>query len=190
VTFLFTDVVGSVALWEQAPGAMHEALQRHDAVVREAVARQDGYVMSTAGDAFHVVFDRAAQAAEAAVDAQRRLAAEPWPDGAAIAVRMGIHTGEALERDGDYFGPAVNLTARLMDLAQGSQVVISAATKEVVGRDLPADVDIVDLGDHLLRGLQLPQRVYALTGPVSLARCPSSLPALHRLEASRSPPIG
>jgi class 3 adenylate cyclase len=165
VTFLFTDVVGSVALWEQAPGAMHEALQRHDDVVRQVVARHHGYVMSTAGDAFHVVFDRAAQAVAAAVEAQRHLAAERWPDAAVIAVRMGIHTGEALERDGDYFGPAVNLTARLMAVAQASQVVISATTKAVVGRDLPADVDIVDLGDHLLRGLQSPQCVYALVGP-------------------------
>jgi class 3 adenylate cyclase len=114
VTFLFTDVEGSTRLWESAPSAMGAAMARHDELVRSAVQTQGGYVFSTGGDGFGVAFARAGDAIAAAVGAQGALAGESWPAEAAIEVRMGLHTGEADERDGDYFGSAVNRAARLM----------------------------------------------------------------------------
>src|SRR5215472_15831225 len=108
VTFLFTDIEGSTRLWAAAPNAMRKALERHDAIVRSGIESASGYVFSTGGDGFAAAFPRADQAATAAGAIQAALAAESWPDGAALRVRMALHTGEVEERDGDYFGPAVN----------------------------------------------------------------------------------
>ena len=104
VSFLFTDVVGSTPLWEREPGAMQVALARHDVVLRLVIEEFGGFVFSTAGDAFSAAFHTAAAAVSAAVEAQRRLQAEPWPDRAALRVRMGVHVGSVVERGGDYFG--------------------------------------------------------------------------------------
>ena len=106
VTFLFTDIEGSTARWEQQPEAMRAALARHDALVRAAIHEHGGHVVKTMGDAFHAVFARAPDAVAAALDAQRRLQAEPWDEiGRDLRVRMALHTGAAEERDGDYYGP-------------------------------------------------------------------------------------
>jgi len=102
VTFLFTDVEGSTSAWEAHPDAMAQAIVRHDAIVRAAVAAAGGGVFSTAGDSFAAAFTQAVAAARAALDAQRALAAEPWPPPLALRVRMGLHTGDAVERDGDF----------------------------------------------------------------------------------------
>jgi class 3 adenylate cyclase len=107
VTFLFTDIEGSTRLWQQDEAAMRAALERHDSILRSAIDGHGGYAFSTGGDGFGVAFARAGEAVAAAVDAQMRLAAEPWPEGAPIRVRMGLHTGEVSERDGDYFGTPV-----------------------------------------------------------------------------------
>lgn len=107
VTFLFTDIEGSTRLWDERPGAMRVALAQHDAVVRNAIERANGFVFSTGGDGFAAAFHRAEDALRAAIDAQRQLGATPWPDDAELRVRMGVHTGEAQERDGDYFGASV-----------------------------------------------------------------------------------
>jgi class 3 adenylate cyclase len=128
VTFLFTDIEGSTRLWDSATTAMRTALARHDVIVREAIEAHGGHVFATGGDGFAAVFERAARGLAAALDAQDRLGAEGWPDGAEIRVRMGLHTGEVEERDGDYFGPAVNRAARLMAVAHGGQVVCSDVT--------------------------------------------------------------
>src|SRR5215216_2543014 len=108
VTFLFTDIEGSTASWEHQPEAMRVALARHDALIRAAITEHGGYVVKTMGDAFHAVFVRAPEAVAAAVDAQRRLQAEPWGELGPIRVRMAVHTGAAEERDGDYYGPPLN----------------------------------------------------------------------------------
>jgi hypothetical protein len=155
VTFLFTDVEGSTRLWEAVPEAMRVAVARHDAIVRAAIERRGGYVFSTAGDSFAAAFARATDGLGAAVDAQAALATEGWPEGAAVRVRMGVHTGEASERDGDYFGPSVNRAARLMDAGHGGQVLVGASTAAVVGSS-----GLVDLGEHRLRDLAEPQRVF------------------------------
>src|SRR5262249_45929815 len=131
VTFLFTDVEGSTRLWESAPSAMGTAMARHDALVRSAVEAHGGYGVSAGGGRFAVAFARAGDGIAAAVDAQSVLARESWSASVVIRVRMGLHTGEAEEREGDYFGSAVNRAARLMGLAHGGQVVASAATADV-----------------------------------------------------------
>jgi class 3 adenylate cyclase len=113
VTFLFTAIEGSTLLWEEQPADMRLALATHDRLIREVVEAHEGYVFSTSGDAFSVASSTPGNAVTAAVAAQRRLDAEPWPNGVALRVRMGIHTGTADERDGDYFGPALNRAARM-----------------------------------------------------------------------------
>ena len=113
VTFLFTDIESSTRLWDEHPAEMQIAVERHDAIVREAIESGGGYVFSTAGDGLAAAFGRAGDALDAAVVAQRRLETEPWPEPVVISVRMGLHTGEAQERDGSYFGTALNRAARI-----------------------------------------------------------------------------
>ena len=162
VSFVFTDVEGSTRLWEQQPEAMRVALTRHDEILRAAIDDHGGYVFSTAGDAFSAAFHTPFDAVSAAVEAQRRLQAEPWPAGAQIAVRMGVHTGTAHERDGDYFGTALNRAARLMGLAHGGQILVSLPVEELVRDALPDDVHLVELGEVELRGLSRPETVFQL----------------------------
>src|SRR6185503_9881824 len=95
VTFLFTDIEGSTSRWEHQPEAMRVALARHDALVRSAILEHGGHVVKTMGDAFHAVFARAPHAVVAALDAQRRLQAEPWGAIGPLRVRMALHTGAA-----------------------------------------------------------------------------------------------
>src|SRR5205807_7033330 len=109
----------------------------------------------TGGDGLGAVFTRAGDALGAAVAAQEALEAEPWPTASPLRVRMGVHTGEATERDGDYFGPAVNRAARLMAAGHGGQVLVSATTAGIVGT-----TGLVDLGVHQLRDLAEPQQVF------------------------------
>ncbi len=147
VTFLFTDVEGSTRLWEQQPVEMQVALERHDEILRSSIESHGGYVFSTAGDAFAAAFARAGSGVDAAVDAQRLLGNEAWPVGVTLRVRMGLHTGEAHEREGDYFGSALNRAARIMGLGAGDQILMSAVTAGIV------DVDRRSEGLCELRGL-------------------------------------
>ncbi len=146
VTFLFTDVEDSTRSWEEAPADMAAALQVHDGIVRDAIERHDGYVFTTVTDGFGAAFARAGDAASAAIEAQQRLTGAALP----FAIRMGLHTGEATERDGSYVGPSVSRAARLTSLAHGGQVVASDTT-EVMLRDRVA---VRPLGEHRLRGLR------------------------------------
>jgi predicted ATPase/class 3 adenylate cyclase len=165
VTFLFTDIEGSTTRWEHRPEAMRLALARHDALVRAAIHEHAGHVVKTMGDAFHAVFVRASDAVAAALIAQRRLQAEPWGEIGPIRVRMAAHTGAAEERGGDYYGTPVNRAARLMSAGHGGQVLLSQSTYELV-RDAPPDeVTFVDLGEHRLKDLIRPERVFQLAGP-------------------------
>jgi predicted ATPase/class 3 adenylate cyclase len=163
VTFLFTDIEDSTALWDTHPQGMRAALARHDELVRAAVEEAGGQVVKTTGDGLHAVFPAARGAVSAALAAQKALAAEPWPSISpdALKIRVGIHTGEAEERDGDYYGPAVNRAARLMAIGHGGQVLLSGVTAALVS-DLGADVSLNELGDVRLRGLNRPEHVYQL----------------------------
>ena len=115
MTFCCSDIEGSAALWESHPEAMAEALVRHDELIADAVEARGGSVIKSMGegDSTVSVFDSAPAAVEAALAANRSLAAEEWPPGIRIAARWGIHTGEAERRDADYFGPSVNLAVRV-----------------------------------------------------------------------------
>src|SRR6202011_3054552 len=128
VTFLFTDLEGSTRLWEQHPDAMRPALARHDALLRGAVEEHAGLVVKTTGDGLHAVFVTTRDALDAALAAQRALAAEEWGATGPLRVRMGLHTGDAEARDGDYYGPSTNRAARVMAAAHGEQLVVSHAT--------------------------------------------------------------
>ncbi len=161
VTFVFSDIEGSTKAWDTAPAAMPAMLARHDDLVRGALERNAGFVFATGGDGFAVAFTRAADAVAAAVDAQRAVRSEEWPAGLPIRVRMAINTGEVDERNGDYFGPAVNRTARLMSTAHGGQVVLSRRTAELVST-LPSGAALEDRGVHKLKDLQQPEFVHEL----------------------------
>jgi predicted ATPase/class 3 adenylate cyclase len=160
VTFLFTDLEGSTRLWERHPVAMGPALERHDALLRDTVERHRGAVVKTTGDGLHAVFTTAHDALEAALDAQRALAAETWEVPSPLRVRMGMHTGDAVARQGDYYGPATNRAARVMDSAHGGQIVVSNATAEILRDALPETLALVDLGEHRLPDLARPERIH------------------------------
>jgi predicted ATPase/class 3 adenylate cyclase len=179
VTFLFSDLEGSTRLWEAHGEAMRAALAVHDQIVRRALESAGGLVFATGGDGFGAAFSRAGEAVAAALAAQRRLAAQDWPEGISLRVRMGLHTGEADERDGDYFGPEVNRAARLMAIAHGGQIVCSQAIADLAGGHLPAGATLMDVGAHRLRDLSEPLRVFQVVGD-GLA---SSFPPLLSMDA-------
>ncbi len=153
VTFLFSDIEGSTRRWQDEPEAMRALLVEHDTILRDVIVKHHGYLFKHTGDGVAAVFASAADACAAAVDAQARLHG-------VLPVRMGLHTGEAELRDGDYFGSTLNRCARLMGVAHGGQVVCSAATVELV-RDRD---DLTDLGEHRLRDLSRPERVWQVGG--------------------------
>jgi predicted ATPase/class 3 adenylate cyclase len=163
VTFLFTDIEGSTARWEQATGAMRVALTRHDALIRAVVGDHGGRVVKTTGDGFLVVFGDAGDALNAAIEAQRRMQAESWGEIGELRVRMALHTGAAEERDGDFFGPPLNRAARLMSLGHGGQILLSEATSSLVRERLPSGSRLIDLGEHRLKDLMQPERVSQVT---------------------------
>ena len=178
VTFLFTDIEGSTRLWQADEAAMRSALSRHDEVLRKMIAEHEGTVFSATGDGMAAAFGSASAAVRAALAAQRALEAEPWPTATPLRVRMGVHSGEAEWRDGDYFGTVVNRAARLMAIGHGGQVLCSAATAELVG---DAGLSLVDLGEHRLRDLDRPMHVFQVgegSFPAlrSLDRLPGNLP--------------
>ena len=155
VTFLFTDIEGSTRLWQQEPDAMAIALARHEELLRDAIETRRGVVFSTAGDSFAAAFWTPGEAIGAALAAQHALSAEAWPEHLTLLVRMALHTGTAVERNGDYFGPTLNHAARLMAAAHGGQTLLSDVTRHLVTRG-----DLRDLGEHQLRDLPAPERVW------------------------------
>jgi predicted ATPase/class 3 adenylate cyclase len=163
VTFLMSDIEGSTRRWQEDEAAMRDALARHDDIIRAAVRVHDGHVLKHTGDGMLAVFPGAAGAIAAAVQAQRDLISAEWGS-LSLPVRMAIHSGETHERDGDYFGPTVNRVARLLAAAHGDQILISSAAA-VLARDREADdIDLVDVGEHRLRDLDRPERVFQVCG--------------------------
>jgi predicted ATPase/class 3 adenylate cyclase len=166
ITFLFTDIEGSTRLWESQPDAMKPALARHDALLREAIEGRGGYVFKTVGDAFCAAFAEPSDALEAALAAQRSLLVEKWASEiGSIRVRMAIHTGVAEEREGDYFGQPVNRVARLLSAGHGGQTLISVATQELIRDSLPEKASLLDMGEHRLKDLLRPERIYQINAP-------------------------
>ncbi len=174
ITFLFTDLEGSTRLWEQHPEAMKAALGRHDEILREAIEGAGGHVVKTTGDGMMAVFDGAVDAAAASLAAQRGMAVEPWGETGALRVRMGVHCGQAEQRGGDFFGPTVNRTARIMAAGHGGQVLLSASAGALATEQLPAGTGLLDLGEHHLKDLGRPEHLYQLLHP----DLPSGFPPL------------
>lgn len=177
VSFLFTDIEGSSRLWEQHPEEMDEAIRSHNAAVRDGIAANSGFVFATAGDGFAAAFERATDAVAAARSIRAELDDMPWPEPLTIRVRLGVHSGEAIERDGDYLGPAVNRAARVMSAAHGGQTLVSDVT-----RGLLSDAEgLVDLGMCQIDAAMHTLRIWQLDGPV--------FPPLTGTTASRLPSL-
>ena len=150
VTFFFSDVVGSTRLWAAHPEAMSASLRVHDQIFNESIDKYEGHVFATAGDSFAAAFARASAAVECAEAIQRFLADVDWGDWPALSVRIGLHMGEAEEREANYYGPAVNQAARIMAVAHGGQCVFTDGVRDAAG------VSVTDLGTHTLRDIEAP----------------------------------
>ena len=181
VTFLFTDLEGSTRTWEQQGRAMSRALARHDLIVRQACADNNGYVFKTLGDAFCVAFGAAHDALATAIDLQLGLLAEDWQAmgmATPLSLRLALHTGPVETRDGDYFGPTLNRTSRLLATAHGGQSLLSEATAVMVREHLLGNMALKGLGEHRLKDLQRAESVYQLVCPP----LPVDFPPLRSLE--------
>jgi predicted ATPase/class 3 adenylate cyclase len=162
VTLLFSDVEGSTRHLQHLGVQYQQALADHHRLLREAFARAGGREIDTQGDAFLVVFARARDAVAAAVDGQRALAAHSWPDDRPLRVRMGIHTGEPALTDEGYVGLDMHRAARICTAAHGGQVLLSRTTHDLLAADPLPDVHARDLGEHLLKDIQAPERLFSL----------------------------
>jgi predicted ATPase/class 3 adenylate cyclase len=191
VTFLLTDIEGSTRLWETVPGAMEVALERHNRLVTGVIDDHGGVVVTSRGegDSFFAAFASAVAAVEAAGVCQLRLQGEAWPAGAALRVRMGLHTGEAHVHDGDYVDHApINRCARVKAAAHGGQVLITKTTRDLVAGRLGGGFGLTRLGEFRLRDLAEPELIYQLTH----ADLPAGFPPIHT-GAGRGPrplPVG
>jgi predicted ATPase/class 3 adenylate cyclase len=165
ITFLYTDIEGSTRLWEHQPAAMHSALQRHDAILRQAIEANAGQVFRTVGDAFCAAFSAAPQAVAAAVETQRLLHAESWQLERPIRVRIALHTSAAEVQNGDYVGSSLNRIGRLLPVCYGGQTLLTQATEQLTRDYLPEGVRLLDLGGHRFRDLVQPERIYQLVIP-------------------------
>jgi predicted ATPase/class 3 adenylate cyclase len=181
-TFLFTDIEGSTRLWEEHAAGMGSALAQHDRLLRTAIESRGGTVIKTTGDGILARFDDPVAAVEAGIAAQRSLRAAAWGETGPLRVRMALHSGEAEERDGDYFGAALNRVARILAIAHGDQIVCSAVAAVLVGEGLPPSIELVDLGSHRLRDIDRPEQVYQ----VVVDDLPRTFPPLRSLSTRRS----
>lgn len=170
--FLFTDLESSTRLWEQHPIEMKGALARHDEILRDAVVGATGMVVKTTGDGLMAVFSSATACITACLDAQQGLLGTTWAATGPLRVRMGINVGEADNRDGDFHGPAVNRTARIMAAGHGGQVLLSGATAALAESSLPPRTTLRDLGTHRLKDLTQPEHLFQLVHPDLIADFP------------------
>ncbi len=163
ITFLFSDMVGSTRLVSDlGPATFRDVLDRHNEVLRAAFAAHGGTERGTQGDSFLVMFREAPEALAAAADAQRALAGVAWPRDADVRVRMGVHTGVGMLGGDDYVGLDVHRAARIAAAAHGGQVLVSEATRALVERALPPGIALASLGEHTLRDIGQPERLYQL----------------------------
>jgi class 3 adenylate cyclase len=192
VTLLFADVEGSTGLLLRLGDRYPPVLEEQREILRAAVRSQGGHVVDTQGDELFAAFGRAADAVAAAVAAQRALSGHAWPEGSAVRVRMGLHTGEPARTATGYVGLDVHRAARICDAGHGGQVLLSRTTADLVGHALPDGLSLRDLGDRRLKGLPEPERVYQLVGPGLHDDFPPlrALEGATNLPAPRRPLIG
>jgi DNA-binding NarL/FixJ family response regulator/class 3 adenylate cyclase len=158
VTLLFTDVEGSTKLVHELGDAYAGVLADHRRIVRESSAAAGGHEVDSRGDEFFLAFPDAGAAASAAVSLQQALAEHDWPEGVEVRVRIGLHTGRPILRDGAYFGMDVHRAARICQAGHGGQVLLSEATSD----ELDGMFEVRDLGEHELPGLPAPERIFQL----------------------------
>ena len=168
-TFLLTDVEGSTRLWEDQPEKMQTELAQHDTILHEAVEGHNGRLIKTTGDGWHAVFQSAPNAAQATLAAQHALTSQT-----SLKVRMALHTGTAEQRDGDYFGTALNRVARVMDAGHGGQILLTGATAVLIRNHLPDTAQLTSLGHHRLKDLAQREEIFQLTAD----HLPSDFPPL------------
>jgi predicted ATPase/class 3 adenylate cyclase len=178
VTFLFTDIEGSTRLAQSHRDSWEALRQRHHEILAQGFDAENGFTFQIIGDAFCVAFDNPGDAIRAAVRAQRALTAEPWGE-TPVRVRMGIHTGQAREQNGEYTGYlAMSSVQRVMSAAHGGQVLVSQSAFELVQDDMPEGVASRDLGQHRLKDLQRPRHIFQLIIP----GLPTDFPAIKTLD--------
>lgn len=180
VTFLFTDIEGSTVLMQELGDDYVKAQVQHHAILREAFRSGDGRELRTEGDSFFAVFESAIDACRSAAQAQREFARREWPQGKAIRVRIGMHTGEAPLVGDEYIGLDVHHAARVAASAHGGEVVISEATRSLVDTALPSGLSLRDLGMHRLKDLARPERLFQLV----IEGVREEFPALRTLEST------
>jgi predicted ATPase/class 3 adenylate cyclase/DNA-binding CsgD family transcriptional regulator len=193
ITLLFTDIEGSTLLLQQLGEQYSSVLAQCRQVLRTAFQQSQGHEVDTQGDAFFFAFARATDAVSAAMAAQRTLASYTWPEGAAVRIRMGLHTGEPQRTAEGYVGLDVHLAARMMSAGHGGQVLLSQATRHLVEHHLPDGVSLQDLGEHRLKDLEQKSHLFQLV----IADLPADFPPLrtldthpHNLPAQPTPLIG
>jgi class 3 adenylate cyclase len=162
VTFVFSDVEGSTELLKRLGERYAELISDHRSIVRATFGVRGGVEIDAQGDAFFFAFARARDAAAAAVDAQRAHAEHSWPEGEQVRVRMGLHTGEPAVGEEGYLGLDVVRTARICTAGKGGQVLVSEATRALLGPSLPEGVSVHPMGERRLKDLDDPERVYEL----------------------------
>ncbi len=180
VTFLFSDIEGSTRLLEQLGDRYGDVLRDHRRILRDELEHAAGQEVDTQGDAFFFSFTRARDAVRGAVAAQRALGAHEWPDGAAVKVRMGLHTGEPTVGDEGYLGMDVVRAARICSAGHGGQILLSETTRALVGNDLPEGAVMRDLGEAQLKDVQH-ERIFEL----ALADGPVEFPPLKTVSSER-----
>lgn len=184
VTLLFSDIEGSTALLAQLGDQYAHALSAQRVLLRDAFSR-GGRELGTEGDSFYVVFESAVDAVNSCVAAQRAVARYVWPGGAAVRVRMGLHSGEPTRHESAYVGMDVHRAARIAGTAHGGQVVLSDSTRQLVESHLPDDVTLRDLGWHRLKDISDAEHIFQLV----VTDLPDRFPTLKSLGARTSLPI-
>src|ERR1700758_3896686 len=180
VTFVLTDLEGSTRLWERDPEAMKAAMARHDEILEKTIAAHRGFVFARMGDGMAAAFATAGDAVWGAAAIQQALADQPWGPASPLRARIGLHTGEGvIVEGGGYANQPINRCSRLMAAAHGGQVVVSGATEALVRDQLRGGMGLLDLGEHRLRDLGRPTRVFQL----NRVDCPEEFPPLRSLDS-------
>ena len=163
VTFLFTDIEGSTALLKRLGDRYGDVLDEHRRLLQETFEAAGGKEVDSQGDASFFAFERAKDAVAAAVEARRAFARHEWPDGLPVKVRMGIHSGQPVVKEGRYVGLGVHRAARICAAASGGQILLSASTYGLLADEPIADLGLRDLGERELKDLDLPERLYEVS---------------------------
>jgi class 3 adenylate cyclase len=178
-TFLFTDIEGSTAHWERQPEIMHKDLARHDRLIRQVILDKGGTVFKAMGDGFLAVFPTTLQALAAAIQTQQDLLDLEWSLETPLKVRMALHSGQAQERDGDYFGLVINRGDRILATGHGGQILLSLVSTELVRDHLPANVHLRELGQFYLKDLTRPEFIFQVVA----TGLPENFPQLNSMES-------